>query len=190
MRSDTLIITMLLLALALSCKEQAPDVGTEQQITEDVGIITLSREQFEANDMAVSAPAEMRFPEVIRVSGMIDVPPENRVVISAVYGGFVKKTPLLVGDKVRKGQEVAVLENPEVLTVQQEYMEVREALPYLKSEFERQQTLFEEQISSEKSFLQAQSAYRSTSARKSGLEKQLTLLGIRPDELEPEALRS
>ncbi len=190
MRSDTLIITMLLLALALSCKEQATDVGTEQQITEDVGIVTLSREQFEANDMAVSAPAEMRFPEVIRVSGMIDVPPENRVVISAVYGGFVKKTPLLVGDKVRKGQVVAVLENPEFLTVQQEYMEVREALPYLKSEFERQQTLFEEQISSEKSFLQAQSAYRSTSARKSGLEKQLTLLGIRPDELEPDALRS
>jgi len=190
MRSHTLIITLLLFALALSCKEQAPEAGTQPQDGKDTGIITLSRQQFEANDMAVNVPSEMRFPDVIRVSGMIDVPPENRVVISAVYGGFVKRTPLLVGDEVRKGQVVAVLENPEFLTIQQEYMEVRETLPYLKSEFERQQTLFEEQITSEKGFLQAQSAYRSASARKSGLEKQLTLLGIRPDELEPDALRS
>jgi cobalt-zinc-cadmium efflux system membrane fusion protein len=190
MRSNTLIFTLLLLALALSCKEKASESGNPQQDSEDAGIITLSPQQFEANNMAVSTPEEMRFPEVIRVSGMIDVPPENRVVISAVYGGFVKKTSLLVGDKVRKGQVVAVLENPEFLTLQQEYMEVRETLPYLKSEFERQQTLFEEQISSEKGFLQAKSAYRSASARKSGLEKQLSLLGIRPDELEPDALRS
>jgi len=190
MRSNTLIFTLLILALSLSCKEKASEPVTQQQDREDAGIITLSRQQFVANDMAVITPAEMRFPEVIRVSGMIDVPPENRVVISAVYGGFVKKTSLLVGDKVRKGQVVAVLENPEFLTLQQEYMEVRETLPYLKSEFERQQTLFEEQISSEKGFLQAQSAYRSASARKSGLEKQLSLLGIRPDELEPDALRS
>jgi len=190
MRSNTFIITILILALSLSCREQDSQAGAEQQATEDVGIINLSREQFEANDMAVSTPAEMNFPEVIRVSGMIDVPPENRVIISAVYGGFVKRTPLLVGDKVRKGQVVAVLENPEFLTIQQEYLEVRETLPYLKSDFERQQTLFEEQITSEKSFLQAQSAYRSASARKSGLEKQLTLLGVRPGELEPDALRS
>ena len=190
MRSNTLISTLLIVSLALSCKEQPSDAGNLQQNKGDTGIITLSRQQFEANDMAVSTPAEMRFPEAIRVSGMIDVPPENRVVISAVYGGFVKKTSLLVGDKVQKGQVVAVLENPEFLTLQQEYMEVRETLPYLKSEFERQQTLFEEQISSEKGFLQAQSAYRSASARKSGLEKQLSLLGIRPDELEPDALRS
>ncbi|MGB5189102.1 efflux RND transporter periplasmic adaptor subunit, partial [Robiginitalea sp.] len=190
MRSNTLIITLILLAMGLSCKEKPAEAGTQQQDSQDAGIINLSRQQFEANDMAVSTPVEMRFPEVIQVSGMIDVPPENRVVISAVYGGFVKKTPLLVGDKVRKGQVVAVLENPEFLTLQQEYMEVRETLPYLKSEFERQQTLFEEQISSEKGFLQAQSAYRSASARKSGLEKQLSLLGIRPEELEPDALRS
>jgi cobalt-zinc-cadmium efflux system membrane fusion protein len=190
MRSYTAIITLLLFALALSCKEQASEAGTQQQDRKDTGIITLSRQQFEANDMAFGVPSEMRFPEVIRVSGMIDVPPENRVIISAVYGGFVKKTSLLVGDEVRKGQVVAILENPEFLTLQQEYMEVRETLPYLKSEFERQQTLFEEQISSEKGFLQAQSAYRSASARKSGLEKQLALLGIRPGELEPDALRS
>ncbi|MGA9239503.1 MAG: efflux transporter periplasmic adaptor subunit, partial [Robiginitalea sp.] len=110
MRSNTLIFTLLILALALSCKEKASESGNPTQDSEEAGIITLSRQQFEANNMAVSTPAEMRFPEVIRVSGMIDVPPENRVVISAVYGGFVKKTSLLVGDKVRKGQVVAVLE--------------------------------------------------------------------------------
>lgn len=183
-------ILWLTISLLFSCKEQGKQADVEVTPVESPGVITISRQQFEANDMAVGKVTEMRFPEIIRVSGTIDVPPENRVVISAVYGGFVKKTPLLIGDQVRKGEVVAVLENPDFLILQQEYMEVREQLPYLKSEFERQQTLFEEQISSEKLFLQSQSAYRSTLARKSGLEKQLTLLGLQPENISPDALRS
>lgn len=174
--------------ILFSCKEQAGQA--EAKATEDPGVVVLSKRQFEANDMAVGSVSEMEFPEVIQVSGTIDVPPENRVIISAVYGGFVKKTPLLIGDQVRKGETVAVLENPEFLSLQQEYMEVSEQLPYLKSEFERQKTLFEEQISSEKLFLQSQSTYRSTLARKNGLEKQLSLLGLQPEKITPDNMRS
>ncbi len=180
----------LVLVFVFSCKEQNGKAEVEAGTKASPGIVTLSKQQFEANNMAVGRVSEMRFPEVIQVSGTIDVPPENRAVISAVYGGFVKKTSLLIGDQVRKGDVVAVLENPEFLTLQQDYLMVREQLPYLKSEFERQQTLFEEQISSEKLFLQAQSTYRSTLARKSGLEKQLALLGLNPERITPAELRS
>jgi cobalt-zinc-cadmium efflux system membrane fusion protein len=132
----------------------------------------------------------MEFPQVIRVTGTVDVPPENRVIISAVYGGFVKKISLLEGDPVRQGQAVITLENPEFLQLQQGYLEVREQIPYLKSEYERQQTLFEEQISSEKVFLKARSDYLTAMAQKKSLEAQLSMLGIQPSELDAGGLRS
>jgi cobalt-zinc-cadmium efflux system membrane fusion protein len=112
------------------------------------------------------------------------------VVISAVYGGFVKKISLLEGDPVQKGQVVITLENPEFLKLQQEYLEIREQLPYLKSEFERQEILFGEKISSEKLYLRARSEYLTAMAQKKSLEAQLRLLGIRPDTLDAGEMRS
>lgn len=46
---------------------------------------------------------------------MIDVPPANRAVVSATMGGYIKTAPLLVGDKVRKGQVLLSIENPSLL---------------------------------------------------------------------------
>ncbi len=63
---------------------------------------------------------------------MIDVPPENRAVINATMGGYIKTTPLLIGDNVRKGQALVTIENPEFVRLQQEYMEVNEQLTYLQ----------------------------------------------------------
>ena len=184
------ITTVLLASLLLGCKEGAEKPGQDQPEAIKAGQILISKTQFESNGMSLGNPTRMEFPEVIRVTGTIDVPPENRVIISAVYGGFVKKITLLEGDPVRKGQVVVTLENPEFLQLQQGYLEVREQLPYLKSEYERQQILFEEEISSEKVYLKAQSEYLRAIAQKKSLEAQLQLLGIQPRELDAGGLRS
>jgi len=184
------ITTVLLAFLLFGCKEGAEQPVQDPAEVVKAGQIRISKTQFESNGMALGNPTRMEFPEVVRVTGTIDVPPENRVIISAVYGGFVKKISLLEGDPVRKGQVVITLENPEFLQLQQGYLEVREQLPYLKSEYERQQILFEEEISSEKVYLKARSEYLRAMAQKKSLEAQLQLLGIQPRELDAGGLRS
>lgn len=186
-----LYLTPVLLALFLfACKEGAEKPGQDMPEALEAGQIRVSKNQFESNDMALGNPTMMEFPEVIRVTGRIDVPPENRVIISAVYGGYVRKISLLEGDAVRSGQVVITLENPEFIKLQQGYLEVREQLPYLKAESERQQTLFEEQISSEKVYLKARSDYLTAVAQKKSLEAQLKMLGIQPASLDNGGLRS
>ena len=184
------ITTIFLAFLLLGCKEGAEKQGQDVPEAIKEGQVLISKRQFESNNMELGNLSRMEFPEVIRVTGSVDVPPENRVIISAVYGGFVKKISLLEGDPVRQGQAVITLENPEFLQLQQGYLEVREQIPYLKSEYERQQTLFEEQISSEKVFLKARSDYLTAMAQKKSLEAQLTMLGIQPAELDAGGLRS
>ncbi|MFH6602828.1 efflux RND transporter periplasmic adaptor subunit [Maribacter algicola] len=146
--------------------------------------IQLTREQFEKNGMALGTLEEKSFPVSIRTNGMIDVPPENKAVVSAKMGGYISKTPLLIGDVVKKGQVLVTIENPEFVTLQQEYMEIKQQMAYLKSEYDRQKTLMDENITSQKSFLKSESEYKTANAKYNGLRKQLTMLNISPSEVE------
>jgi cobalt-zinc-cadmium efflux system membrane fusion protein len=115
---------------------------------------------------------------------MIDVPPENKAVVNSITGGYIKTIPLLVGDIVKKGQQLVTIENPEFVRMQQEYMEVKEQLNYLKSEYERQNKMFKEDIISQKVYLKAESQYKTANASYKGLKKQLSMLNINPRKVE------
>ena len=146
--------------------------------------ITITKAQFEGEKMAFGTLAEYDFNETVKVNGMIDVPPKNKSSVSTFTGGYITKTPLLVGDRVKKGQLLVTLENPEFVELQQNYFEVSEQLNYLKSEFNRQKTLFDEKITSEKNYLKAESAYKSNLAHYNGLRKKLQMLNLNPSSVE------
>ncbi len=146
--------------------------------------IQISQAQFEQSKMTLGSFEEKSFPTSISVNGMIDVPPENRAVVSASMGGYIKTTPLLVGDEVREGQVLVTIENLEFIKLQQEYMEVSSQLSYLNAEFGRQKTMLEENISSKKSYLKAESEYKTSVAKYNGLRKQLTMIHISPSKVE------
>lgn len=182
-RITTIIYTTLLLLLFLNCanSEKASDSPVLQDTDERIRI---SKIQFDQNKMALGSIEQQAFPLSISVNGMIDVPPENRAVVNTTMGGYIKTTHLLEGDVVKKGQSLVTLENPEFVTMQKEYMEVKEQLNYLKAEFDRQKTMLEENITSQKSYLQAESSYKTAVAKYNGLRKQLTMLNISPSQVE------
>jgi cobalt-zinc-cadmium efflux system membrane fusion protein len=182
-RITTIIYTTLGLLLFLNCvnSEKASDNPVSQDTDERIQI---SKIQFDQNKMVLGSIEQQAFPSSISVNGMIDVPPENRAVVNTTMGGYIKTTPLLEGDVVKKGQSLVTLENPEFVTMQQDYMEIKEQLNYLKAEFDRQKTMLEENITSQKSYLQAESSYKTAMAKYNGLRKQLTMLNISPSRVE------
>jgi cobalt-zinc-cadmium efflux system membrane fusion protein len=187
MRRTSYIIFLTLLSFGLSCcgdSEKKSTEAMESEMDASAGLIQLSEEQFKNSGMALGSMQEKQFPITVQVNGMIDVPPENKAVVNATMGGYIRRTPLLIGDMVKKGQLLVTLENPEFVRLQQEYMEVKQQLAYLQSEYERQKTLMDENITSQKSFLRAESEYKSANARYNGLKKQLEMLHISTSEVE------
>ncbi|MGB3142817.1 MAG: efflux RND transporter periplasmic adaptor subunit [Maribacter sp.] len=176
------IIMLVFIATLWSCGSNEKQAEVPADLSDDR--IQVSQEQFDHSGMKLDVITEQSFPTTVNVTGMIDVPPENRAVVSATMGGYIKTTPLLIGDKVKKGQKLVTIENPEFVTMQQQYMEVDGQLSYLKSEFERQNTMVAENISSQKSFLKAESEYKTALAKHSGLRRQLTMLNISPEQVE------
>jgi cobalt-zinc-cadmium efflux system membrane fusion protein len=146
--------------------------------------IEVTNTQFEHADMVIGTLETKNFPESIETTGLIDVPPQNRAIVSAIMGGYIKNTPLLIGDMVKKGQAVATIENPEFIDMQQKYLELKEQLTYLQSEYNRQKTLFAENITSQKNYLKAESKFNTAKAGYTGLRKRLNMLNISPSQVE------
>ncbi len=179
---STLYPLILILVLA-ACKPNGDSTSSEEQQDVGAAALRLNNQQRTSSGMTEYSVTKREFPESITATGTVDVPPGNRALISAVIGGYIKDAPLLIGDQVRKGQVVVTLENPEFLSLQQEYLELQEQLEFLKVEFERQEQLREENISSRKNYLKAESMYKSARARSQGLEGRLRMLGLSPERV-------
>ena len=172
-----------LFLLFFSCGNSDKKEADDQQ-PEDDSAIKVTRQQFDGNGMELGEMKAKTFPVMVEATGTIDVPPENKAMVSSYAAGYVKQTPLLIGDKVEKGQFLVSLENPDFVQMQQDYLEAMQQMNYLKSEYERQKELIKENITSEKSFLKAESEYKRNRARYEGLKKKLEMLNISPQAVE------
>ncbi len=175
-----ILLTLTLSILFFSCKEAKKEVVE----TTDNGLITITKSQFTNMEMQIATPIEHDFDVTVKASGKIDVPPQNRAKITPFLGGFIKTSKFLIGDKISKGQALVTIESTEVVDIQKEYIEVAEQINYLKSEFERQKTLFDEKITSQKNYLKAESEYKSAKGKYNSLRQKLIMLNINPSQVE------
>lgn len=90
---------------------------------------------------------------------------------------------LLPGAYVKKGSVLATLENPDFIALQQSYLDSHAQNEYLRTEFERQQTLSREEASSQKRYQQSKAEYLSMRSRMDTAAAQLALLGIDTTQL-------
>lgn len=179
----SIYITVLSL-LFLTCKEQKTDINKEPTKSKTSKFISISKEQFEAQNMHIDSLKIHQFSQDINVTGFIDVPPQNKAKVNTFFEGYVVNILHLVGDVVKKGQLIATLEHPYYIEIQQNFLETSEQLSYLKAEYNRQLELFNENITSEKNYLKAKSTYKSNLAHYNGLKKTIEMMNLNPDAIE------
>lgn len=174
---------LLIFMLLAACGNEKNEENIEES-HEETDELVITKQQFDGEKMELGTISEHDFNTAIKVSGMIDAPTQNQSNVSTFVGGYITKNPLLIGDEVKKGQFLVTLENIEYVEIQQQYLEVAEQLNFLKSEFTRQKTLYEENITSQKNFLKSESTYKSSLAHYNGLKKKLQMINISPSAVE------
>jgi len=178
------IAFFLLALLAVSCGGKAEDVKEETHHSDAENTVELTEEQCSIISLTLGSVEQKALSGAIKVNGMLDVPPQNLVSISTPMGGFLKSTELLQGLRVKKGAVIAVIQNPDFIQLQQDYVDTKSQLEYLEAEYKRQQELSKENVNSQKTLLQAKTQYQSMLAKVSGLKARLDLLGINAGQLE------
>jgi cobalt-zinc-cadmium efflux system membrane fusion protein len=165
----------------VSCVDKPQSMETATDSNTQAGVtIKLTKAQTEVANIELGALEEREVFQKVQTNGYFDVPPQNKAQVSTIKSGFIKNTTLLVGDQVKKGQQLVVLENLEFVKVQQKFMEIKGQLDYLKFEFERKKILEQENITAKRNLQKAEADYKTALAQYQGLKKELELMGINP----------
>lgn len=164
-----------------ACKQEEP--AKEVAETAHAEEVTLS-ERAISNAGITTGTAELTMlKELLKVSGMAEVPPRSMVSVSFPMSGILKNAQLLPGSRVGKGQVLATLEDAAFVQLQQDFLQARERLTLLRLDFERQKALSAESAGSVKVFEQANAEYAMQQVLVKSLEERLKLIGLQPEKL-------
>lgn len=188
MKYFLLVISILVMFFISSChqgdgteKLNQPD---EEGTTEVVGEITISREQFESMNMVLGDPVPAMFSNAVAANGYVMAAPTGSAKISTLISGRVRQIFISSGDFVERGQTLFSLESNDFILLQQTYAEAFQQLKLLRSDYERLQVLYNQNITSQKDFLKAESDYKSMHAQVEGIRARLKMMNIDPVVIE------
>jgi cobalt-zinc-cadmium efflux system membrane fusion protein len=142
------------------------------------GQVAVSPAQAQAAGIALGSFERQNMTTEVQANGSVEVPPQNRVSITAIQGGYVQSVAVLAGERVAAGAVVATLRSPEYLTMQQAYLQSKARVRFLTEELERQRILDVEDVGAKRKLQQARADYATEQATLRTTAAQLRLLGI------------
>ena len=185
-----IIITMVVSFTGCSKKETNSPVVEQVAIMPDQNTVTFTDEQYNTVGIVLGKIENRQLSGTVSVTGMLDAPPQNVVNITAPFGGFLRSTPLLQGMHVVKGQGIAVIENPEYIQLQQDFLDSKSQVEFLEAENIRQEELARESVNSQKTLQKSRADLASMKAKNNGLRAKLKMLNIDAEKLGPGVIRS
>lgn len=97
--------------------------------------------------------------------------------------GIVREVRATVGDQVKKGQLLAILESRELADAKASYLAAVERETLAQANFKREKRLWEKKVTSEQEYLDARQALAEARIAKNSTEQQLHALGFSDDVL-------
>jgi len=176
---NILIVSGLLLFLT-SCNSKKEETTTDTNVENSV---TLTAAQLKNTSIAIGALEKRSISSTLKVTGKIDVPPQNMISVSMPLGGYLKSTKLLPGMHIAKGEVIATMEDQQYVQLQQDFLTTKSRLYFAEKEYQRQKELNQSQASSDKVYQQAEADYKTLRITLSALGEKLKLININPNAL-------
>ncbi|MBS1760625.1 MAG: efflux RND transporter periplasmic adaptor subunit [Bacteroidetes bacterium] len=182
MKRLVIIINIALFFVACGKKKTQDNAKTTQAVANE-NMVMLTPEQYKNAGIETGKLDTKNISSVLKLNGKIDVPPQNMISVSVPLGGYLKSTKLLPGMHIVKGDVLAVMEDPQYIQLQQDYLTAKAQFTFNESEYLRQKELNENKAASDKVFQQAQATYRSQQILINSLEQKLKLIGLNPEKV-------
>ena len=185
MMKTKIITAFFAMATLMSCnsKNKVDNQGEEHEEHGPKGVVVLNENQRKALNLKLGTFQMRNLTTVVKSNGQLEVPPASSAEVTAVIGGNVKEIKVFHGDRVKKGQLLAVLEHPDYIALQEEFAETANSLEFLEQEFERQKELFENNVGAGRDYQQAKAGYNTAKAKYEGLKSRLQLINLSPAKI-------
>ncbi len=142
---------------------------TEQQIKQLA--IELGHLKPATQSLLLTAPAK------------IVVPPQQEYTVSTPQTGLINQLYFAVGDQVNKNQLIAEIHSPELLTLQQRYLQINNQRQLAWENYQRDQKLFNEGIIPGKRWQESRSQYQNIHAEFESISQMLAISGLSTNQI-------
>lgn len=167
----------------VSCGKSEEKTEGKQKNSVSANTVVLTPEQAKNANIVVANPEEKELNGVLKLQGEVTVPPQSLVNVTFPLGGYVRKTNVMPGMHVKKGQVLTVIEDMQYIQLQQDYLTAKEQFNVADMEYNRQKELNAKKASSDKLFEQIGAERETQKIAMASLGQKLELLGINPNKL-------
>lgn len=182
----TVLLVLVLTGFQQGCemkREPAPAKKEAEAKKEETSFITLKPE---AQKLAEIAIEELRLRPIrseLQVLGAIQADESRLAHVGSRIPGRIVEVLASLGDLVKKGEELALIDSPELGQAQSEYLTARAKLLVAEKAFERAKMLIEGKVIGSGEFQRREGDYFSGKAGAQAAEDRLHLLGMTEQEV-------
>jgi membrane fusion protein, heavy metal efflux system len=178
MKTSTSYIIFITLVLIGSCKSKnIQEEGKKESIE-------ITKAQFNSENMELGKPMPKTFTESVEFTGVIAPAANGKAQISLPIMGMVDKIYCSIGQHINKGQLLFEISGTELIDLQKEFAESAAIIKRLKSEFDRVNDLYKENIGTQKELILSESIYKTEQARYMALKLKLDNIGLDEKRIE------
>lgn len=147
------------------------------------GMVTLTPEQVASAKITLATLEKRAVSSEIVATGEIVAPDDGIARLGAKVSGRVTKLSAGVGDRVKRGQLLGIIDSPELGRAKADYVAAVAAAKVARETSEREKALWEKKISSERDYRMAEAEAAKTRAEKEAAEVRLHTLGVSDAQL-------
>jgi len=160
-----------------------PRGSTDELAASKRGILKLSDEQIAASRIETAKVSDGALTRRLTVPGTVVLAADRVGRVAAKVVGTVAELRKQLGDPVTRGEVVAVLDSREVADAKSEHLAASVNFDLQKALFEREQSLFQKNITAEQQFLRARATYSQAQLRIDLARQKLYALGVTEEEI-------
>jgi cobalt-zinc-cadmium efflux system membrane fusion protein len=184
-------ITFLVLA-ATGCGGGAPTETTYEESVDDSGheddhgesrIVRIDSEDLDRLGLQLSEAGPGDLEITVELPGEVQVNGDRMAHVGPRVGGVAREVTTSLGDTVRTGQILAILESRELADSKAAFLAASERNRLAEATYRREERLWQEKVSSEQDFLDAQNGLAEAIIGLRAAEQKLHALGLDEDEV-------
>ncbi len=147
---------------------------------QEEGKVEMTDDQVKAAAITIHTTAPARIKTAVQLPGEIRFNEDRTAHVVPRLGGVVESVPANLGQSVKKGQVLATIASTGLSEQRSELLSAQKRLALARSTYEREKKLWEEKISAEQDYLQAQQALREAEIAVANGQQKLVALGATP----------
>lgn len=174
-----MILTLLIPALLVGCRGNEEGVPTGH--AESPGVVRLSAAAIKEIGLRSEPATRTTRAGTLSLAAHVVADQDKEARVGTLVPGRVQRVLVKAGDRVARGDILMTIEGLDVGEIVAGYLKAQAAHDFARASYERQKMLFAENVSSQRSLLEAQAEYEKTLAELRAEDRRLHSVGLTHD---------